>query len=100
MKILICCMVVVLGAVFCRAGNAAENLQALKEERANLALEIHKKRVEMIKNDKALRELQKKIVALYKELAIRIDNNPEMRKLLEKLDALERRITAVENGEG
>ena len=99
MKIFMCCMVFVLGAVFCRAEGAGDDLQTLKEERAKLALEMHKKRVEMIKNDKALRELQKKIIALYKELAIRIDNNPEMRKLIEKSEALDRDIRALENGD-
>ena len=100
MKVFMCCVVFVLGAVFCRADAAGgDDLQTLKEERAKLALEMHKKRVEMIKNDKALRELQKKIIALYKELAIRIDNNPEMRKLIEKSEALDRDIRALENGD-
>ncbi len=99
MKELVCCCFVVLGAVYCRADSASDNLEALKEERNNLAVEMHKKRVEMIKNDKALRELQKRIIALYKELAIRIDNNPEMRKLIEKREALDRDIRALENGD-
>ena len=81
------------------AGDSFDNLETLKEQRAALALKMHQKRVEMIKNDNSLLELQKKIIALEKELSIRIDNNPEMRKMIAELAELDREIRNAGGGE-
>lgn len=73
-------------------GDEVESLKELKQKKNELALKIHEKRVELIKSNPALLALQKKIMDLYKELAIRLNNNPEMLKMLEKLQDLESKI--------
>jgi hypothetical protein len=78
------------------AADDYETLQTLKEQKKELMLKMHRKRVELIKKDPALLDLQKKIMALHKELAIRIDNNEEMRKLVDKLRKIEREIKNLE----
>jgi hypothetical protein len=80
------------------SGDDFDKLQTLKEQRAELALKMHQKRLDMIKNDKSLLQLQKKIIALEKELAIRIDNDPNMRSMAEKLSEIDREIKDVEGG--
>ena len=78
------------------AADDYETLQTLKEQKKELMLKMHRKRVELIKKDPALLDLQKKIMALHKELAIRIDNNEEIRKLLDELRKIEREIKSLE----
>lgn len=91
---MLCCLV--LFAVMLHADNY-EKLEKLKEEKRKIALMMHKKRVEMIKNSPSLMELQKKIIALHKELAIRIDNNSEMRELINQMKKVETEIKILEN---
>jgi hypothetical protein len=77
-------------------GDETETLKDLRMRRNELALKIHEKRVELIKTDPALMALQKKIMELHRELAIRLNNNPEMLKLMEKLSDLDSRIRDAE----
>lgn len=74
-----------------------DDLEKLKQEKRKLALDMHNKRVELIKKIPALKTLQKKIVALHRELAIRIDNNSEMRKLISKEKEITTKINIIEN---
>lgn len=76
-----------------------DKIQVLKEEKQALKIKMHHKRVEIIKKDQSLQDLQKKIIALHKELAIRIDNNEEMRELISKLREIETQIKLVEGGD-
>ena len=78
-------------------GDEFESLQELKQQKNELALKIHKKRVELIKSNPALLALQRKIMDLHKELAIRLNNNPEMLKMLEELHDLESKIQSYES---
>ena len=82
---------------FMARGDNYEEMEKLKEEKRQIALEMHKKRVELIQNNPSLKELQKKIIALHKELAIRIDNNSEMRELVNKQKEIETKIKVLEN---
>lgn len=74
-----------------------DSLETLQKEKSELLLLMHHKRVELIKNTPSLLELQKKIIALHKELAIRLDNNEDMRKLIEKLRSVESKIKTLDN---
>ena len=74
-----------------------EQIEMLKEQKRQIAIQMHKKRVELIKNTPSLRELQKKIIALHKELAIRVDNNSAMRKLINSRKEIEMKIKILEN---
>jgi len=98
MRVFVCSAIIAGLAFMAFAGDDFDKLDALKEKRAALALKMHKKRVEMIKSDPSLMELQKKIIALEKELAIRIDNNPEMRKMIDELAELDREIKNAGGG--
>ena len=88
-----CCI-----AAFVKADDY-DKLKVLKQEKRELKIKMHKKRKELIKKDPSLQELQKKIIALHKELAIRIDNNEEMREFVSKLKEIELQIKSLE-GEG
>ena len=79
------------------AGDESESLKDLRARRNDLALKIHEKRVELIKSDPALMTLQKKIMELHRELAIRLNNNPEMMKLMEQLNDLDSQIRDLES---
>jgi len=74
-----------------------EKIEKLKEEKRKIALQMHKKRVELIKTNPSLTELEKKIISLHKELAIRVDNNGAMRKLINKQKKIETEIKILEN---
>lgn len=86
----------VLFAVMLRADNF-DKIEELKAQKRQIALQMHKKRVELIKNTPSLKELERKIIALHKELAIRIDNNSEMRELINKQKKIEMDIKILEN---
>lgn len=96
MKRILMLIFLVLFAVMLQADNF-DKIEKLKEEKRKIALDMHKKRVELIKKNPSLKELQKKIMSLYKELAIRIDNNSEMRELINKQKKIEMEIKILEN---
>ena len=73
-----------------------EKLEKLREDKRRIEVQMHQKRVELIKNTPSLMELQKQIIALHKELAIRVDNNSEMRELITKLREVETQIKILE----
>jgi hypothetical protein len=60
----------------------AGRLEELQEDRKSIELKMHKLRIKLIKETPDLMELHKKIMALHKELAIRIDKNKEMKELI------------------
>ena len=78
-------------------GDSYDDLEKLKHAKRKLAMEMHNKRVELIKKTPALKTLQKKITALHRELAIRIDNNSEMRELIAKDKDITTKINIIEN---
>ncbi len=55
-----------------------------KKELLEISKEMHKLRKDIIKKDPALKKLHNKIMALHRELAIKIDLNEGMKKLLKK----------------
>lgn len=64
-------------------------LDKLKNDQDKLAVEMYNVRVDLIKNDPELNKLHKKIMAMHKELAIKIDNKQKMQALLKKKDQIE-----------
>lgn len=89
-------LVALFAFAFMVFGDEVESLKELKRKKNELALKIHEKRVELIKSNPELLALQKKIMNLYKELAIRLNNNPEMLKMLEERNELESKIQNYE----
>jgi hypothetical protein len=74
-----------------------EKAATLKEDIQKLDIKMHETRVKLIKKDASLKALQEKIIALHKELAIRIDNKTEMRDLIDKKKKLKLELEALEN---
>jgi hypothetical protein len=96
MKTRILIVLMVLSFAIIVRGDNFEQIEILQKENRKIALQMHKKRVELIKNTPSLKELQKKIISLHKELAIRIDNNSAMRKLIEKQKDIVTKIKTLE----
>ncbi len=87
----------IIGIALALQADEYDTLETLQKEKSDLLLQIHHKRVTLIKNTPSLLELQKKIIALHKELAIRLDNNEDMRKLIDKLRSIETQIKTLDN---
>jgi chromosome condensin MukBEF ATPase and DNA-binding subunit MukB len=96
MKRKILLFISIIGITLVLQADDYDKLETLKKERSELLLQMHNKRTELIKKTPSLMELQKKIIALHKELAIRIDNNEEMRELANKLRTVETQINNLE----
>ncbi len=75
---------------------AEDSLDTLRREQRELAATLHEKRTELIAKDEALRDLHRKIMALHKELAIRLDNHRELRDLVRQMRDLEAKIRRQE----
>ena len=56
----------------------------LLEEKKKNELKMYEVRLKLIKEDPELEALHRKIMALHKELALKLDKKDEMKKLLEK----------------
>ena len=79
--LLITLAVFVLCGLFVYAETAPDKLDALKKKRTELAMQMFNRRIKMIEEDPKLKEIHDKIMALHKELAIRIDNDRELIEL-------------------
>ncbi len=95
MKRRILLLTAIIGITLALQADDYDTLDTLKKEKSDLLLLIHNKRLELIKETPSLFELQRKIIALHKELAIRLDNNEDMRKLMEKLRSVETQIQTL-----
>jgi len=71
----------VLCGLFVYAETSSEKLDVLKKKRSELALQMFNRRVKLIEEDPKLKEIHEKIMALHKELAIRLDNDRELIEL-------------------
>jgi len=74
------------------AAAAAERERQMVEKRREVELEMHRLRLELIKTDPDMSRLHEKIVALHKELQIKIDSNPMMQRLIKKADQIDREL--------
>ena len=77
------------------ADTASPKETQLKEKRRAIELEMHKLRLELIKTDPEITRLHERIMAMHKELQIKIDSNPMMQLLLRKAEQLDREIKRV-----
>ena len=71
----------VLCWLFVYAETTSEKLDVLKKKRSELALQMFNRRIKLIEEDPKLKEIHEKIMALHKELAIRLDNDRELIEL-------------------
>ncbi|MDD2478597.1 MAG: hypothetical protein PHS31_01745 [Victivallaceae bacterium] len=94
--------IILLLAGCCTFG-VAENAQdavvakiaVLKKEAEAVDQQMAKMRVEILKKDPELQKLHQQILALHRELALRVDGKREMRILILKSEAIEREIKEI-----
>ncbi|MDD4816683.1 MAG: hypothetical protein PHI85_01780 [Victivallaceae bacterium] len=77
------------------AVDKAEELKKLEAERTALTWKIVDKRSELISGNADCRELHEQIMALHRELALKLDADPAMRELNVKAEELDRRIAEL-----
>ncbi|MDD3118699.1 MAG: hypothetical protein PHQ27_05945 [Victivallales bacterium] len=71
------------------AESTSDKTARLGKNRKELELQMHRLRVEMINHDPELKQLVKKIMEMHKELQLRIDAAPAMKKLLQQATAID-----------
>ena len=71
-------------AVAVSAESLNEKTAQLEQKRKELELQMHLLRVELIKQNSEFNQLYQKILALHKELQLRIDATPAMKKLAQQ----------------
>ena len=71
---------------------ASAKIKTLSTEQKKLFMQMHNKRAKLLKNDPELKELHRRIMALHKELALRLDKNKEMQTLKNKAEKVEIQI--------
>ena len=80
--------------------NKPPDLATLRKEQQELAVSMHRKRVELLEKDASLKELHRKIMELHRELALRLDNHRELRELAKRMRDLEFEIRRREEALG
>ncbi len=78
-----------------KAVDKAGELKKLEAERTALTWKIVDKRAELIAGNADCRELHEQIMALHRELALKLDADPAMRDLNTKADELDRKIAEL-----
>jgi len=74
---------------------ASDEYEKLVEEQKTNEFKMLELRVKLIKEDPELEALHRKIMALHKELALKLDKKEEMKKLLEKKKRIESELEKI-----
>jgi hypothetical protein len=88
--ILLCIIVATANNLF--SGEATVKLQALQKQAKNNIIAKDKLRVKLITSDAEINRLHKRIMALHKELALKINAKKSMRLLIEQQTKLTEQI--------
>lgn len=72
-------------------------VESLKKQAVELEDEMTRLRTEIIKADPDLQKIHNQIIALHRELALRVDSKREMRVLILKAEEVERQLRELEN---
>ncbi len=103
-KLIVAMMLLSVPVFFCgstpkeQPDDAVKRLEQLQGKQRELAEAMYKLRLELIKNDSELKRLHQQIIALYRELALRVDSKKEMRILIAKHEQLEKEISKLQEG--
>ncbi len=90
-------LAIIAGTATSLFGGAAEvKLQTLQNSQKKLITAKHKLRVKLITSDAEIKRLHRRIMALHKELAIKINEKKSMKLLIAKQKDLEAQIVAQE----
>ena len=88
--ILLCILAIAANNLF--SGEAAVKLQALQKQADSNITAKHKLRVKLIASDAEIKRLHQRIMALHKELALKINAKKSMRLLIEQQTKLTEQI--------
>ncbi len=88
-------LAIAITAVAVVAVDKAEELKKLEAERAIITQQQIDKRIEILNTNEECRTLHNEIMALHRELALKMDANPDMHQLNLKADELDRKIDAL-----
>ncbi|MDD2404684.1 MAG: hypothetical protein GX280_01515 [Lentisphaerae bacterium] len=88
------------GCTLCTAQEASKReeetkIAALKQQAEEVNQQMAKVRVEVIKKDPELQKLHQQILALHRELALRVDSKRDMRILILKSETIERELREI-----
>ena len=92
MKTIILLSIIAATATNLFSGEAVVKLQALQKNHESNIIAKHKLRVKLITSDAEIKRLHQRIMALHKELALKINANKSMRLLIEKQTKLTEQI--------
>ncbi|MEA4861926.1 MAG: hypothetical protein AB7F40_08450 [Victivallaceae bacterium] len=98
-KIIIAALATAVAALGLYAQEQKSELAKLQEERASLTWQIVDKRAQLIASDAECKKLHEQIMAMHRELAIRLNSNPDMRKLTQQTEELDRKIAELKQKE-
>ncbi|HCE44779.1 MAG TPA: hypothetical protein DET40_14660 [Lentisphaeria bacterium] len=73
--------VFMLCGLFVLAESVSEKLDTLKKKRADAAVQLYNRRIKLIEDDPKLKEIHDKIMALHKDLALKLENDREVIEL-------------------
>ena len=71
----------ILCGLFVFAESASDKADGLKKKRAEVAIQLYNRRLKLIEEDPKLKEIHEKILALHKELALKLENDREIIEL-------------------
>ncbi len=77
------------------AADQTARLKKLEADRAIVARKIMDKRLEILTNNEECRALHNQIMALHRELAIKMDANPDMHALNSEAEDIDRLIEEI-----
>ena len=93
-----CFITVVILAIMSIHADQTEERAALEKELAAVNQKMHETRLQAIRQDPELAVLRKQIMAMHKEMAIKLDKKPGMRVLADQAEAIREKIKNL-NGE-
>lgn len=76
------------------AESATIDLESMLREKQSLEFNLAKVRVSLLQNNEELRELNERIIKLQKLLTKKLHSQPEVKFIQNKIDNLDRQITA------
>ena len=72
--------------------NGEDESKTLREKRQDVKLKLLRQREKLLSEDEEIAEVHRKIMRLYRKLDRLLGENPEIKRLREKLDKLETRM--------
>ena len=94
-KILFLVMLFMTAGAVMYGVDKSEELKKLEAQRQELTWKIVDKRAELISSNPDLKQLHDQIMTLHREMALKLDANPEMQNLNAEAEALDQQISEL-----